>query len=98
MAGFARHALGFGVFRWSPAGLIFHERPSVTLSPRRGVLFSVAVEGLSLRACTLRSLFSGAAIRPPPVPRPLRSFVYSWKSVERLGGGVEELVGLGVED
>ena len=23
------------VLRWSPAGLIFHERPSVTLSPRR---------------------------------------------------------------
>ena len=41
------------VLRWSPAGLIFHERPSVTLSPRRGVLFSV-----------LRSLFSGARQRP----------------------------------
>ena len=34
-------------------------------SPRRGVLFSVAVEGLSLRACTLRSLFSGARLRAP---------------------------------
>ena len=61
MAGFA---LGLGVFRWSPAGLIFHERPSVTLSPRRGALFSVAVEGLRLRRYTLRSLFSGARQRP----------------------------------
>ena len=34
------------------------------LSPRRGALFSVAVEGLALRACTLRSLFSGARQRP----------------------------------
>ena len=32
------------------------------------------------------------------VPSPLRSFVYSWKSVERFDGGVEELVGLGIED
>ena len=42
------------VLRWSPAGLIFHERPSVTLSPRRGVLFSV-----------LCSPFSGAASAAP---------------------------------
>ena len=33
-------------------------------SPRRGAPFSVAVEGLALRACTLRSLFSGAASPP----------------------------------
>ena len=44
----------------------------------------------------------GTVVRPEgpngEVPKPLRSFVYSWKSVERFGGGVEELVGLGVED
>ena len=38
-------------------------------SPRRGVPFSVAVEGLALRACTLRSPFSGAR-QPLPVSSP----------------------------
>ena len=32
------------------------------------VLFSVAVEGLALRACTLCSPFSGAALAAPPLP------------------------------
>ena len=36
-------------------------------SPRRGALFSVAVEGLSLRACTLCSPFSrGGIVAPSP--------------------------------
>ena len=34
-------------------------------SPRRGALFSVAVEGLALRACTLRFPFSGAVQAAP---------------------------------
>ena len=48
-----------------PHKLLPRPRPS----PRRGALFSVAVEGLSLRACTLRSLFSKRRSRFPFPPR-----------------------------
>ena len=83
MAGFARHALVFGESSGvSPAGLIFHERPSVTLSPRRGAPFSVAVEGLRLRRCTLRSLFSGARQRPLSY----RSYRVAFQSANQRGG------------
>ena len=66
----------------SPAGLIFHERPSVTLSPRRGAPFSVAVEGLRLRRYTLRSLFSGARQRPLSY----RSYRVAFQSANQRGG------------
>ena len=83
MTGFARHALVFGESSGvSPAGLIFHERPSVTLSPRRGAPFSVAVEGLRLRRCTLRSLFSGARQRPLSY----RSYRVAFQSANQRGG------------
>ena len=42
----------------------FHFCSSPRRSPRRGVLFSVAVEGLALWACTLCSPFSGRRRRP----------------------------------
>ena len=42
----------------------FHFCSSPRPSPRRGVLFSVAVEGLALWACTLCSPFSGRRRRP----------------------------------
>ena len=44
------------------------DRPPIYPSPRRGALFSVAVEGLALRACTLCSPFSGRHSRPSNHP------------------------------
>ena len=109
-----------------------HPTPPVARLSR--VPFSVAVEGLALRACTLCSPFSGAATPPLgpsctfvsapqgepsthshrfarlpqgrlqsanlPISRVAEPpLVSSWiPSPHRFDGGVEELVGLGVED
>ena len=64
MAGFARHALVFRSRRLHDLDQEMQEIQEIQERPCGGALFSVAVEGLALWACTLCSPFSGARQRP----------------------------------